>query len=49
MEAFVMVVCVGITIGAYFVGYYKGKADSWGDAYTKGEKAGWCQAMRRQL
>lgn len=49
METAGMVIGIFIAVGLYFIGYYKGKADSWTEAYFSGEKAGWMQAQRRQL
>lgn len=49
METAGMVIAVFVAVALYFIGYYKGKVDCWNDAYLSGEKAGWSQAMRRQL
>lgn len=38
-----------VAVSGYLLGYYKGKADAWTDAYNKGEKSGWNQAQRRLL
>lgn len=45
------VAVIGIFMGVcmYFIGYYRGKTDSWTEAYRAGEKSGWMQAKRREL
>ena len=49
METAAMVIGVFVAVGLYFIGYYKGRADSWTEAYYAGEKSGWNQSQRRLL
>ena len=47
-ELTMMILGILFGVGTYFVGYYKGKCDTWSPAYDQGERSGWAQAIRRQ-